>query len=378
MREVGRTGWAVLAAALVLLAGCNRGRAPDTAAPPDPGAPSRAREGTLVLLEVRPMQLTEFPDWAPAFEQASGCKLRRRYADDADDLLVRAASGDADLVLAGGEVAANLVADGRVRPLAVADLPAATALPAPLRGPARESRFEVPVRWHPVVLGYDTRAFAQAPASWSAVFAPAGETTPGLAAPEPISIADAALYLGAVRPDLRIADPFALDERQYAAVLALLRQRARDWRGAGRDDASFADALANGVGAFAIAPARVARLQAAGQALAWTAPDEGVTAQVEVAMLHAQAKHPNCATYWLQWSQTPKAQALLAARAGALPVRAAACAVDPLAGPRLCERDGMGRMAQARFRRVPQARCGARRCVPYSRWTRDYYALLGQ
>jgi hypothetical protein len=25
---------------------------------------------------------------------------------------------------------------------------------------------------------------------------------------------------------------------------------------------------------------------------------------------------------------------------------------------------------------VPQARCGARRCVPYSRWTRDYLALL--
>lgn len=379
----GRLGtrWWLMAAAL-LLGACSRGRAPGTEAARDPGAPSRAREGALVLLEVRHPAMEEFGDWAPAFEAASGCKLRRRYAADADDLLVRAATGEADLVLAGGDVAANLVAAGRVRPLAGATLPSTAALPAPLRAlpgvQEGNARFGLPVRWYPIVLGYDTRAFAQAPASWSAVLSPAGEATPGLAAPEPIAIAGAALYLAAMRPDLHIADPYELDERQYAAVLSLLRQRARDWRGVGKDASSFGDALGNGVTAFAIAPARVHALQAASLPVAWTAPEEGVTAQVEVAMLHAQAQHPNCASFWLQWSQSPRAQAVLAARAGMLPVQPAACALEPLAGPRLCERDGMGLMSQARFNRVPQARCGDRRCVPYSRWTRDYHALLGQ
>ena len=382
MRAARQAGGVAVMAALVLLAACGRGRAPGNVAAHDPDAPSRAREGALALLEVRPEAAPQFPDWGPAFEAASGCKLRRLYAADANDLLVRAASGDADLVLAGGEVAGSLVASGRVRPLRGANVPPASAFAAPLRAlPGLEngpSRFGVPVRWYPLVLGYDTRAFAQAPASWSAVFAPAGEATPGLAAPEPVAIAQAALYLASVRPDLRIGDPYALDERQYAAVLALLRQRARDWRGVARDGASIGEAMANGVTAFSSAPARVAALQASGLPVAWTAPEEGFTAQIEVAMLHAQAQHPNCAAYWLQWSQTPQAQALLAARAGMLPVQPAACRLEPLAAPRLCERDGMALMAQARFRRVPQARCGNRRCVPYSRWTRDYHALLGQ
>jgi putative spermidine/putrescine transport system substrate-binding protein len=382
MREGQRGSLAATAAAIVLLAACGRGRAPGNEAAHDPGAPSRAREGALVLLEVRPEAAPGFADWTPAFEAASGCKLQRRYAADGNDLLVRAAGGGADLVLAGGEVAANLVAAGLVRPIEGASLPPDSALPAPLRAlpglHEGRARYGLPVRWHPLVLGYDTRAFAQAPASWSAVFAPTGEPNPGVAAPEPIALAGAALYLATARPELRIGDPYALDERQYAAALSLLRQRAREWRGAGRDNASFADALANGVTAFAVAPARVAALQGAGLPVAWTAPAEGVTAQVEVAMLHAQARHPNCASYWLQWSQSPRGQALLAARAGMLPVQPAACLLEPLAGARVCERDGMGLMAQARFRHVPQARCGARRCVTYSRWTRDFHALRGQ
>jgi putative spermidine/putrescine transport system substrate-binding protein len=368
--------------ALALLAACSRGRAPGSEAVRDADAPSRAREGALVLLEVQRPAVEGVADWAPAFEAASGCKLRRRFAHDADDLLVRAASGEADLVLAGGEVAANLVAAGRVRPLDGARLAPAASLPAPLRAlPGLQDgalRYGLPVRWHPIVLGYDTRAYAQAPASWSALLAPAGEATPGLGGAEPIAIAEAALYLATMRPELRIADPYALDERQYAAALSLLRQRARHWRGTGVDAAGIGEALDNGVTAFAAAPSLVHALQAGTRPVAWTAPEEGVTAQVEVAMLQAQTRHPNCASFWLQWSQTPRAQALLAAHAGTLPVHAQACALEPLAGAGICERDGMALLSQARFRRVPQARCGKRRCVPYSRWTRDYFALLGR
>ena len=59
-------------------------------------------------------------------------------------------------------------------------------------------------------------------------------------------------------------------------------------------------------------------------------------------------------------------------------MRAPACGLEPLAAADACMRDGMALLPQARFRRVPQARCGGKRaCVPYSRWTRDYFALLG-
>jgi putative spermidine/putrescine transport system substrate-binding protein len=370
------------ALALVLLAGCGRGDAPAPGAARDAGAPSRAREGALVLLEVQGPAADGAADWAPAFEVASGCKLVRRFATDSDDLLVRAARDDADLVLAGGEVAASLVAAGSVRPLDETGLAPPASLPPSLRAlPGTQEgglRYGLPVRWTPIVLGYDTRAYPEAPTSWSAVLAPAVESTPGLGAAEPIAIAEAALYLATVRPELRIDDPYALDERQYAAALSLLRQRARYWRGAAADAAGIGEALDNGMTAFTAAPALVHALQAATRPVAWTVPEEGVTAQVEVAMLHAQASHPNCASFWLQWSQAPRAQALLAARAGMLPVQPRACKVEPLAGAGICERDGMALLSQARVRHVPQAQCGKRRCIPYSRWTRDYFALLGR
>ena len=376
-------GWrstGALAAMLLALCGaCQRERAPAANAARDPDAPSRAREGALDLLELARPGI-EGADWAPAFEAASGCKLRRRLAEDSTRLLALAGGSEADLVLAGGDIAATLVAGGRVRALDPGRLASLTALPAPLRdlpGAMVDGvRYGLPVRWQPNVLAYDTRVHAEAPASWSALLAPAGEATPGLAPPEPIAIADAALYLATVRPELRIADPYALDERQYRAALSLLRQRHAHWRGVARTPAELSEAIGNGVDAFMATPAQVRALQAASVPVAWTAPAEGVSAQVELAMLDAQARHPNCAAFWLEWSQTPKAQALLAARTGALPVRVQACTLEPLAASGACARDGMELLAQARPWRVPQARCGGRACGPYSRWTRDYLALL--
>jgi putative spermidine/putrescine transport system substrate-binding protein len=374
-----RTGLAALL--LALLCACQRAPAPSTGSARDPEAPSRAREGVLDLVEVGGAGRNG-ADWAPAFEAASGCRVRRHLVPDSTGLLALAGSSEADVLLAGGDVAASLVAAGRVRALDPARLGMLASLPEGLRelpgAVVGGVRYGVPVRWQPNVLAYDTRAFAEAPASWSAVLAPAGEATPGLAPAEPVAIADAALYLAAMRPDLRIADPFALDERQYLATLSLLRQRHRNWRGVAREPRGFAEAIANGVTAFAATPAQVRALQAASLPVAWTAPEEGVTAQVELAMLHVQARHPNCAQFWLEWSQSPRAQAQLAARAGALPVRAAACTLEPLATPGACARDGMALLPQAHFWRVPQARCGKRACVPYSRWTRDYFALLGE
>jgi putative spermidine/putrescine transport system substrate-binding protein len=59
-------------------------------------------------------------------------------------------------------------------------------------------------------------------------------------------------------------------------------------------------------------------------------------------------------------------------------VDSAACALPPLAGADACTRDGMALLPRLRLPSVPQAACGQRRCVPYSRWTQDYLALVGE
>ncbi len=75
---------------------------------------------------------------------------------------------------------------------------------------------------------YNKDAVSPAPDSWSAVFdqasAQAGKVT---AYDSPIYIADAALYLKATKPELGIKDPYALDEKQLAAAVDLLKAQSQ-------------------------------------------------------------------------------------------------------------------------------------------------------
>lgn len=370
---------------LALLCACGRDEPPTGAvAVAGDDAPSRAREGRLDLLLRAPAPA---PGWARDFETQTGCKLQLRSAPSSAELLAQAGQADVDLVLAGGDVAHSLVAAGVVQRLDAARVPALAGVDARARDLAGAlvsgQRYGVPWLWQPNGLAYDTSAFVDAPPTWSDLFepaSPAGADSPGrvLAAADPIAIADAALYLAATRPELRIADPYALDERQYAAALALLRRQKPLLRGYGGDAAAQAEAFRNGAVASPATPAQARALQAQGLPVAWVAPGESVSAQVEIAMLHGNARHPNCAYAWLQWSLSPKAQAQLAAAAQALPLVAAACGLEPLAGADACRRDGMALLPRAQLARVPQARCGRGRCVPYSRWTRDYLALADE
>ena len=77
------------------------------------------------------------------------------------------------------------------------------------------------------LLVYNTEAFADgAPDSWGVMFE-GGTPADGAVSvyDSPIYIADAALYLMATQPDLGITNPYALDETQFAAAIALLEQQ---------------------------------------------------------------------------------------------------------------------------------------------------------
>ena len=365
------------------LAACGGERSPARAAAANSDAPTQALEGQLDILALA----GALPPAALAdFTRGSGCAVTTSLASGPAELLELAAQGDADLVLASGENAATLVGAGRVRALDARRLPELAKLPARLRalpGTVQDGRrYGVPWRWQPNVLAYDTHVHAQAPNSWSLLFAPAGSDSAAaaslLAAPEPIALADVEIYLAATQPALRIGDPYALDERQYAAALAVLRARRGAFRARAGNAAAQAEGFRNGVGAGPSTPALVRALQAEGLPVAWTLPAEGGSAQVEIAMLHVDAEHPNCALAWMQWALAPATQARLAAATGALPVDAGACKLEPLAGADACARDGMALLPRLQAQHVPQARCGKGACVPYSRWTRDYLAWMSE
>jgi uncharacterized protein YbjT (DUF2867 family) len=250
-----------------------------------------------------------------------------------------------------------------------------------------------------VAAGHEPRLLARSPEKARAVVAAlgapgvevvAGDVTDRASVAAALAGCDAVLHAAAAVEIGRGADVFAANVAGNRNVLGLAAERGLDpivytssviamFPPPGPvmtvDDpvASFASAY----GRSKSEGGRQARaLQAQGLPVAWVAPGDSASAQIEIAMLDAGARHPNCAYAWLQWSLSPKAQAQLAAAFGALPLVPAACGLEPLAAEDACRRDGMALLRTAHLARVPQARCGRGRCVPYSRWTRDYLELL--
>ena len=73
---------------------------------------------------------------------------------------------------------------------------------------------------------YNADEVKPAPTSWKAVFEDASKYKGKVTAYDsPIYIADAALYLMKHQPDLGIENPYALDEKQFAAAVDLLKEQ---------------------------------------------------------------------------------------------------------------------------------------------------------
>jgi putative spermidine/putrescine transport system substrate-binding protein len=230
---------------------------------------------------------------------------------------------------------------------------------------------------------FNTETFKTAPTSWSVVFEPQnlpdGKPNKGRvqAFDGPIYIADAALFLMTKQPELGIKDPY--DEAQYTAALELLRKQhplvQRYWHDANVQVQDFTN---EGVVASGSWPFQVNTLVTNKQAVASVVPIEGATGWADTTMLHAQAKHPNCAYKWMEWSLSPKVQGDVASWFGSVPVVPAACENHQLLGPEGCKTNGIDNFDKIHFWRTPEAACSSQgQCVPYSRWSTDYVAVMG-
>lgn len=245
-----------------------------------------------------------------------------------------------------------------------------------------QQTYGTPYQWGPNVLMYNTNVFKTAPTSWNVLFEaqnlPDGKPNKGRvqAYDGPIYIADAALYLKSTQPELGIQNPYELTETQYKAVLELLRAQQplihRYWHDT---TVQMSDFKNEGVVASSAWPYQVNGLQNEKQPIASTIPKEGATGWADTTMLHAEAKHPNCAYKWMDWSLQPKVQGDVAAWFGSLPAVPAACKESELLGAEGCKTNGFDQFDKIAFWKTPQAEGG--KFVPYSRWTQDYIAIMG-
>ena len=325
-------------------------------------------------------------DWVTGFEKATGCKVNVKTAGTSDEMVSLMTKGGYDLVTASGDASLRLIAGKRVQPIDPGLIPNWKNIDQRLHGApwyvVDGKTYGTPYQWGPNVLMYNTNVFKSAPTSWNVVFAEQnladGKSNKGRvqAYDGPIYIADAALYLKKAKPELGIQDPYLLDEKQYAAVLELLRQQHqlvhRYWHDV---TVQMNDFKNEGVVASGAWPYQVNALQTDKQPIASTVPAEGATGWADTTMLHAEAKHPNCAYQWLNWSLEPRVQGDVAAWFGSLPAVPAACTASELLGAEGCKTNGFDQFDKIAFWKTPQAEGG--KYVPYSRWTQDYISIMG-
>src|SRR5215475_14090518 len=176
-------------------------------------------------------------DWVTGFEKDTGCKVNVQIAATSDEMVSLMNDGGYDLVTASGDASLRLVAGKRVQPVDLSKIAGYAKVDKSLQGApwytVDGKSYGVPYQWGPNVLMYNTDVFKTAPTSWNVVFEeqtlPDGKSNAGRveAYEGPIYIADAALYLMSKNPALGIKDPYSLDEKQYAAVLDLLKSQRK-------------------------------------------------------------------------------------------------------------------------------------------------------
>ena len=384
-RVAWRTAVAVLTAALsVVAAGCGGGggdNGSESSLPDKIGA----GEGSLSLVAWEGYAQDE---WVKPFEQETGCKVKRKYAGSSDEMvtLMRSNAGY-DLVSASGDASLRLIRGGDVQEVNPDLIPDyknfIEALKSPEHNTVDGKHYGISLQWGANTLLYNTKEIPQAPTSWGALYDAKykGKVT---VPDNPIQIADAALYLSKTQPDLGIEDPYALNQEQFDAAVALLKKQKplvkKYWVLASDE----IDLFKNGDATIGAAwPYQTNTLVADKVPVKDTIPKEGATGWADTWMLSSKSKHVNCAYLWMKHVSTPKVQAQQAIYFGETPANTKACAVMDDLSPGSCKQYHADAPAsyfdQIKFWKTPSADCGNgdNDCMDYTKWQQAWTEIRG-
>jgi putative spermidine/putrescine transport system substrate-binding protein len=327
-------------------------------------------------------------DWVTPFEKATGCQTNVKIGNTSDEMVTLMRTGRYDGVSASGDATLRMIAGGDVAPVNTALVPNYASIWAGLKQKPWNS---VKGQMYGIPHGYGANLLMSSPKakdvanSWSAVFdstqlaANKGHVT---AYDSPIYIADAAVYLKAHQPDLKITNPYELDDKQFQAVVNLLKTQRKYigeyWADYTKEQAAFA----NGNSTVGTTWQVIANLLEADKVKVKTVlPSEGSTGWSDTWMIASKAKHPNCMYKWMNWITSPKVQAEVAEWFGEAPANRAAC--SHTAAKDHCQIFHEGDQpyfSRVSFWTTPIKACGDDRgdkCADYSQWVQAWTDIKG-
>jgi putative spermidine/putrescine transport system substrate-binding protein len=325
-------------------------------------------------------------DWVTPFEEATGCEVNVQLGNSSDEMVQLMQTGEYDGVSASGDATLRLIAGGEVAPVNTDLIPNYADVFEDLKMQKHNSvdgvAYGVPHGRGANLLVYNTDLYTTPPDSWGEMFE-ASTAAPGAVSiyDSPIYIADAALYLMSVQPELGITNPYALDQTQFDAAIALLGQQ-KDI--AGQYWSLYTDQQAALEGGTALVGTTwqviVNLAQANGAKIDAVKPVEGATGWSDTWMISSEAAHPNCMYLWMDHIISPQANAGVAEWFGEAPSNAASC--DLTADPDHCATFHAGETEYWQdvwYWTTPEETCLDGRtdttCVPYTEWVNAWNGL---
>lgn len=322
-------------------------------------------------------------DWVSDFEKSSGCKVTVKTFGTSDEAVQLMRTGQYDTVSASGDATLRLIAAGDVEPMntsLITNYPDIfDALKNQPWNSVRNVPYGIPHGRGANLLMYRTDLVKPAPDSWAAVFDNASQQKGKVTAYDsPIYIADAALYLMATKPDLGIKDPYALDSKQLAAAVDLLKKQKDNVSEYWSDYLKEVQAFKNGsstVGTTWQVIANVAKSEKAPVEV--VLPKEGATGWSDTWMVGAKSKHKTCAYKFIDHIVSPKPNAAVAEYFGEAPANKKAC--QETADPNHCKvfhAEDEAYFSKVHYWNTPISACLDGRtdvkCTSYSEWTKAW------
>jgi putative spermidine/putrescine transport system substrate-binding protein len=393
MRNSGKVLTAVLAAGVLVLAGCGGGDSGSTGSGPggisvpkvDKLAALGAGEGSVNVIAwagyVEDGSNDPKVDWVSDFTKETGCKVNTKIAGTSDEMVTLMKTGEYDVVSASGDASLRLIYGGDVAPVNTSLISNYTDVFDGLKNKQWNSvdgvAYGVPHGRGANLLMYRTDVVKPAPTSWGAVFDAASPYKGKITAYDsPIYIADAALYLMKTKPDLGIKNPYALDDTQFKAATDLLTAQNKNIVEYWSDYTKEVQAFKAGNSVLGTTWQVITNLAQADKApVEAILPSEGATGWSDTWMISSKAKHPNCGYLWMNHIISPKANAAVAEWFGEAPANKLAC--QQTADKSFCE----SYYRNVWYWTTPLAQCLDGRkdvtCKDYSAWTQAWTTIKG-
>lgn len=325
-------------------------------------------------------------DWVTPFTEATGCKANVKVFGTSDEAVKLMQGGGWDVVSASGDASLRLIFGDSVQPVNTGLIPSYADIFPDLKDQQWNTvdgqTFGIPHGRGANLLAWNTQEVSEPLDSWAVTFEPDSPYAGNISAYDsPIFIADAALYLMATQPELGITYPYALDQEQFDASMALLEQQkpliSEYWNDYTKQMASFADGSTVASTSWQVT---INAIEAEGTPIASVKPKEGATGWSDTWMIAKDTPNLNCSYKWLDWIVSPEINAIAAEWFGEAPANSKACALtentDHCDVFHAAEPDYW---TDVYYWNTPTAECLDGRtdvqCVPYSEWATAWTAF---